>query len=95
VGIRRACIVVLLAAAALVSSPAAGQNQDFVLICVPNFGGKLVPWGCRYADQAENGSADRAYGLATPVQGPVEPRIAKKKSAHKGSVAKRDQRRSD
>jgi len=87
--------MVLLAAGALASSPAAGQNQDFVLICVPNFGGKLVPWGCRYASQVENGSADRAYGLATPsMQGPVKPRMAKK-SAHKGSVAQKDRRRSD
>jgi hypothetical protein len=91
--IRRVCIMVLLAAGALASWPAAGQNQDFVLICLPSFGGKLVPWGCRYASQVENGSADRAYGLATPsLQDPVKSRMANK-ALHKGSVAKKDRRR--
>jgi hypothetical protein len=83
-GIRRSCMIALLAATALLSSPAAGQDRDFVLVCVPNFAGKLVPWGCRYATQSESEGADRAYGLATAPPkraGQHSARSAKKKAA--------------
>jgi hypothetical protein len=96
--IRRSCMTALIAATALVSSPAAGHEQDFVLICVPKFGGKLVPWGCRYATQGESQAVDQAYGLATlPLERPGKhsPRIAKKKAAQKASIAQKDRRRGD
>jgi hypothetical protein len=85
-GIRRSCMMALLAATALLSSPAAGQDRDFVLVCVPNFAGKLVPWGCRYANQGESRDADRAYGLATASlerPGKHSARSAKNKAAQK------------
>jgi len=72
-------MVALLVATALVSPPAAGNEQDFVLICVPNFAGKLVPWGCHYATQRESRTADRSDGLAVPP--PKRPRVAGKKAA--------------
>jgi hypothetical protein len=79
-GIRRSCMMALLAATALVASPAAGQDRDFVLVCVPNFAGKLAPWGCRYATQGDS----QAYATA-PLERPGKhaPRSAKKKAARK------------
>jgi hypothetical protein len=80
-GIRRSCMMALLAATALLSSPAAGQDRDFVLVCVPNFAGKLVPWGCRYATQGES----QAYATA-PLERPG-------KHVHRSAIKKAAQQK--